>query len=60
MKNSFIKLIIIQIFSIILFLKKYESKNISYVNNLYEISSENKPEDKVDEIGGEILGIIIN
>ena len=60
MRNSFIKLIIIQIFSIILFLKKYESKNISYINNLYEISSENKPEDKVDEIGGEILGIIIN
>ena len=53
MKNSFIKLIIIQIFSIILFLKKYESKNISNINN-----SVYKPDDKIDKISGDILASI--
>ena len=54
MKNSFNKLIIIQIFCIVLFFKKYESKNISYIKN-----SENKPENKINDINETIFEEIV-
>ena len=59
MKNSFFNLIIIQIISIILFLKKYESKNISYINNLNELNSENKPDNNIDIITDDLFSNII-
>ena len=59
MKNSFIKLIKILIFCVVIFFKKYESKNISYIKNLFEINSENKPENKINNITEKIFDEIV-